>query len=93
MSRNNPLRNLFNELRWNPSQERSLDRSEMIVGDYLDERGYTNVPLCQVLDVLSGGVEVLGDAVIPYHRIIEVRCGDDRVYENSVARRKYSSAA
>ena len=76
--RKNPLRVLLNKLRWDPRFEESKVRIYYL---HRTEEGeeFRILTLSEVED-LGSNFMILGDTMIPYHRIIRVEYGGRTLY-------------
>lgn len=72
----NSIRNILNKIKWD---SRESEKDYVIV--YKDRfEGLNEIPFCQVIKILDKGINVLGDACIPYHRINLIKKRDEVVW-------------
>ncbi len=83
--RTNTIRNELNKVYWRESSERH--RYSVLVIDRLSESGLKEYRLSDDVQILSDRL-VLGDAVIPFHRVVAILKDGEVVWRRNVSQKK-----
>jgi len=65
------IRGLLNKIYWDEREKDSRKDCIIICKDRFE--GEKEIPFCQIVEIKKEGLNILGDVLIPYHRIIKIK--------------------